>query len=493
MRKHVASLLTALGCIAAAAASARADDAALLDVLRQKQVLTPQEYERLKGSELTPAQRSGLIDVLRDKGVLTREEVDRLQPVAETPPAASPQAPAVVEAPKPPVPQAGYEDGFFVRSADGNLSLRLNGRVAVNSFFFAPNTTLVDTFTIDRARLSADAAAYRYFRMRLEYDFAFSNGLRDAYIAFMPAPWFNAQFGQYKVPFGYEELLSKKYIDFVERAVVTAVSVAPSRDIGLMASGQVADQMVRYQLAVMNGAGQNRADNNSDKDIVARLVVAPFVSGPPHLRGFNVGGAVTFGHEPAQTFTGSQLSTSSVGGILPNGFTFANPVSVRGDRTRAAWHAAWLDGPFSVSSEYITTDQARDGYGVNGADLPALDTDGAYVGGTWLLTGETKPFNARIRPAHPLWAGDSPGWGAWEAALRYEYFKLRKGAGVFANGTSDPELDDRFDALVTGVNWYPNDLLRFSLNYMYSTVEGVAPNTAKHSVNAVLGRAQMEF
>src|SRR5438034_1181145 len=81
-------LLTVLGV-----ASAHADDAALLEVLRQKRVLSQQEYERLTGTQLSPAQRSGLIDVLRDKGILSDTEAARLTST-DTPAPAPPAAPS---------------------------------------------------------------------------------------------------------------------------------------------------------------------------------------------------------------------------------------------------------------------------------------------------------------------------------------------------------------------------------------------------------------
>ena len=109
-----------------------------------------------------------------------------------------------------------------------------------------------------------------------------------------------------------------------------------------------------------------------------------------------------------------------------------------------------------------------------------------------MLTGESKPFNRRLYPAHPFLSGRSPGWGAWEAALRYEYFKLRHGP----DSPTDTFTNNRYDAVVAGVNWYPNEFLRFSLNYLYGhfaqTGSG-SPNPDKHSNNAVLGRAQLEF
>ncbi len=268
---------------------------------------------------------------------------------------------------------------------------------------------------------------------------------------------------------------------------IAMLTRAMRADVGVMISGRLFNAMLQYQIAGMNGAGQNRNDNNADKDVIARVVVAPFIGdGPEHLRGLTVGGAVSYGHQPGETVSGTKPTTSSIAGVTETGFTFFPAVGRYGKRLRAGAHAAWFDGPFSVSSEYIQTEESR-------GSLPDLDTDGAYVGGTWLLTGETKPFNARLRPASPVWALKHPGWGAWEAALRYEYFKLRHDRDSAAASAAD----NRYDAIVAGLNWYPNEFLRFSVNYLYGSFDhqgkDQSPNPDKRSNNAVLGRAQLEF
>ena len=346
-RTHRMSGAILFGMIVVITGVARAEDTQLLDVLRQKDVLTQQEYERLKGTELTPAQRAGLIDVLRAKGVLTKDEAAKLEsgaPAAPTAPAAAVVAQAA-EKPAATSPQVGYDEGFFLRTQDGNFVMRFNGRIAEDFLFSEPNTSQPsDTQTIDRARLSVDVTVYKYFRMRLENEFssgAFSgsSGLRDAFIAVTPMPEFNLQAGQYPVPFSYELIVSKRYTNFVERAAVVNDTVNPRRDIGVMAYGQFANKLVQYQLAGMNGAGQNVADNNSDKDLVAHLVVAPFVNGgPEHLRGFNVGSGVTWGHQPGETVSSGKSTTSSITGQTETGFTFFPAVTRHGDRLR--WGSA---------------------------------------------------------------------------------------------------------------------------------------------------------
>jgi phosphate-selective porin OprO and OprP len=463
---------------------ARARD--LLDVLEGKGVLSEQEVKDLRGT--SAEHQPELIELLRKKGVLTENEAADLAGTA--PPQATVAGKdterrlAGVEqkvaefAKSAPV---SYDDGFVLRTGDGRLSIKLNGRVSSNFFFFEPNTTQTDTQTIDRARLGVEMVAYKYFKLRFENDFSSSSGLRDAYLAINYLPEANLQVGQYKTPFSFEQLRSKRYVDFVERAAVVSGTVDPSRDIGIMVSGELLEKVLQYQVAGMNGAGQNTSDNNSDKDLITRLMLTPFAAGGPEdLRGLSAGGAFTWGRQGLH---------DSIEGKTESGFVYFASVPAKGLRWRAGGDLMWFKGPYSVSAEYIQTEEARDGQGTDGADLPDVDTNGAYVGGTWLLTGETKPVNRRMHPSRPFLDLDRPGWGAWELAARYEFFTLRHGP----DSTMDTSVRNRYDGAIAGVNWYPNEFLRFSLDYLYSHFENLSPNPDKHSNSAVLSRVQFEF
>jgi phosphate-selective porin OprO/OprP len=479
-------------CVLAAAAPAVAGDDSLVDVLRRKNVLTEQEYQRLKGTELPPATREGLIEVLRAKGVLSADEAARLVEATPLVPAAAPTPEKTVELaaapPAPtPQPQLGYDEGFFIRTQDGRFSLRFNGRVNELFVFQQPGTDQNSTMAIDRARLSVDGTFFKVFRLRVENDFASSSGLRDAYIAYVPMSEANLQLGQYKVPFSYEALLSSRYIPFVERAAVVRSTVDPSRDVGAMVYGHLGEGVLLYQLALMNGAGQNQRDNNSAKDVDLRLFATPLKhSGIAPLADLSVGGAFTYGVQP--------IGSESIEGITDFGFVFYPAVEAGGARQRWNGQLAWLYGPYSVTGEVIFTDEDRHGVGPDGSNLAPLKTNGAYIGGTWLLTGEAKPFNKRIYPKRPfLWPIGDAGWGAWEAALRYDYFDLQH----TPDSASDLFPRNRYDALLAGVNWYPNEFTRLSVNYVYAHFleagEDLSPDPDRHSDNVVLGRAQIEF
>jgi phosphate-selective porin OprO and OprP len=488
---------------------AAAQETSLIDILQAKGVLSKKEVQQLRKGAAAKAggsDQQALISLLRKKGILGESDLAQLQAPSAVAAAPAPATPEVtqwlshleskqletqarveaVENKKFPF-TAGYEDGFFVRSADGNFSLRVGGRVAMNTLYQQEDTTQNDSFTMDRVRLYTEGFLYKYYQYKVEAEFATSSSiLRDAYLNVTYFPQANVQVGQYKIPFSYEELLSKRYTDLVERSAVTFSTVNPSRDIGLMVHGRVAGGLLNYQLAVLNGSGQNTADNNSAKDLVARFVLAPFVAQKASLlSGLNFGGAITYGHEP---------KSNSIFGTSPTGFQFFKSVPVRGDRMRVGGHLAWFSGPYSVTGEYIYTSEQRQKQGKNGADLSDFVTQGGYIGGTWLLSGEDKIFN---KPNRPLLifldpTGKMAGWGSWELAARYETFRLDNEGGT---GKPGALKSNTFEAARLGLNWYLNPWTRVSVEYIYSLYDDAkrSPRPGHHSVNSILSRVQLEF
>jgi phosphate-selective porin len=479
-----------------------AQETSLVDILKAKGVLSQEEAQKLPsaGAATGAYDQQALVNLLKAKGVLDEKDLARLRPpvavaAAPAPGAPSPPTPAPdlnerlarleQEVNKKPPFVAGYNEGFFLRSADGNFSMRVGGRASLHTLYQQEGTSQHDSFFMDRVRFYLEGVLYKYFQYKIEDDFTSSSGLRDAYLNINYDPRANVQIGQYKIPFSYEELLSKRYTDLVERSAVTLSTVNPSRDIGLMLHGRFSGGLLAYQLAVLNGSGQNQQDNNSAKDLAARFVLAPFnASQDSLLRGLNFGGAVTFGYEP---------KSMSIAGQTPTGFQFFKPVNVRGDRLRVGGHLAWLYGPYSLTGEYIYTSEERNRLGANGKDLSDFVTQGGYIGGTWLLTGEEKVFNRPNRPQfiflNPL--GNADGWGSWELAARYETFRLDNAA----DGKPGALKGNTYDAARLGMNWYLNPWTRVSVEYLYSFFDDAKRSLrlGHHSVNSILGRVQVEF
>lgn len=82
--------------------------------------------------------------------------------------------------------------------------------------------------------------------------------------------------GQFKVPFGRQELTSSGSQQFVDRSAVSN-EFAKGRDIGLQLHGLAADKKISWAVGIFNGAGTNVSSNDNDEfQLDGRLVWQPF-------------------------------------------------------------------------------------------------------------------------------------------------------------------------------------------------------------------------
>jgi phosphate-selective porin OprO and OprP len=139
--------------------------------------------------------------------------------------------------------------------------------------------------------------------------------------------------------------------------------------------------------------------------------------------------------------------------LIDTGFIPAKTADTWGFEAAANWRN------FLIEGEYIRID-------VDPTVGPDLSFSGWYVEGSWVLTGERRPYIAssatygRPMPAHPFRFSPDGGWGAWELAGRYSFTDLN--SGVVYGGKQ---------AVTTaGLSWYPNDHIRFILQGSYVDV-----------------------
>jgi len=124
-----------------------------------------------------------------------------------------------------------------------------------------------------------------------------------------------------------------------------------------------------------------------------------------------------------------------------------------------------------------------------------------YVQGSWILTGESKGYNPATgsftppKPAHPF-SLDDGGWGAWELAARYSALNLNShandGSNVITAWTGATTRTYTYYNTVrggdqriatVGLNWYPNNTVRFALNYEWIDVNRLQTPAAVTTTN----------
>ncbi len=132
--------------------------------------------------------------------------------------------------------------------------------------------------------------------------------------------------------------------------------------------------------------------------------------------------------------------------LIDTGLIPANTADTWGYELAANWQN------FLIQGEYIRI-------GVNPTVGQGLNFSGWYVEGSWLLTGESRPYIAssatygRPTPEHPFELSPGGGWGAWELAGRYSFTDLNSG---FVHGGKQ-------EVASAALSWYPNAHVRFIL------------------------------
>ena len=109
-------------------------------------------------------------------------------------------------------PTAGWSDGFFVQSANGEYKLNLGSIVQMDGrFALGDDKPIINTFTMRKARVIFVGSMTKYFAFRIMPDFSGGTAqLYDAYLDFKIAPALRIRTGKDKTPVGYEELLSTR-------------------------------------------------------------------------------------------------------------------------------------------------------------------------------------------------------------------------------------------------------------------------------------------
>jgi len=114
---------------------------------------------------------------------------------------------------------------------------------------------------------------------------------------------------------------------------------------------------------------------------------------------------------------------------------------------------------------------------------------GWYAMATWSLSGETRPYDPAtasfhgLIPAAPL---GKDGFGAWEVAARYSNMDLDFRPGMTGGAAGGVQ-----DIWSLGLNWYPNQTIRFMLDYSNIQVNHANAPATDISANAVALRSQI--
>jgi len=372
------------------------------------------------------------------------------------------------------------EKGWHLKVSD-NVSLRygdsfrLEPKLKLQADFLGVNPRSspdVDVFEFQRKRIGVEGRIFHDFEYEFEAELLTDQAtVRDAFVNFRRFRAAEIRAGRFKMPFGYDRLLSPSRLDFVFRSIIGR-ELAPGREIGAMVHGELLDEGLRYQAGLFRHDGDDAYRGIAPvggPTAAFRVRLAPdrLIAFPSVLKNLEAGAAVTNGS------IDDDQGRIGLRGRSVFGQSYFPRQLVNGLRRRLGTELGWASGPFSVQAEYARVWDQRRKQGIGGEDLPAVVSRSGYVSGAWMLTGERKA--GRVNPKKPFLQG---GIGAIEVAARWE-------AGHFGGDEIGfPATNPRAEKLAGaserawtfGINWYVNryvkiqpNLIRETLNHFYRT------------------------
>jgi phosphate-selective porin OprO/OprP len=216
------------------------------------------------------------------------------------------------------------------------------------------------------------------------------------------------RFGYSKTPVSFEGNTPTKADSFLELALPSQ-AIYENRRTGI-------DWLFERQQYVVNAGyywGQDLLGDNDGTTLAGRVAWTPRkadgdvihlgISGSREDRDATTDGR-DMRHAPSAT-----ISTPPETGLTPVRLVSSGALSGAERVDRGGLEGLWIAGPWSLQGEWLREEVSRTGTN------PDYDASGAYIFGSWVLTGESRPYAAgntnNIKPKNP--------WGAFELLLRY--------------------------------------------------------------------------
>jgi len=360
-------------------------------------------------------------------------------------------------------PKVETKGGIKVTSADKKFEASIGGRIHFDAYAFdrdIADSTGTTEFRRTRLTLAGKAMGWEY---KLENDFSDSSptgGFRDVFIA-KNALGGKFTIGQFKPYRSMEELTSSNEITMMERPFASATGIYSGRQfnqgIGYLRAGD------NYTFGATVFNLRNAAGGrNEGTGAAARVTFAPINNDNSTLH-FGLSGST----ENLNKGSANVSAVANYAGRRGPSQTIATTTGASGDSVDAfGLEAAASFGPMFLQSEY-----ARATYGAPlGRDQ---DVETFYVMGSWMLTGQHKPYKSATGVFGSPKLTDK---GAWELTARYDTIENKDVANREATSTT------------LGLNYYINSNVRLMFNYTRGENEVTGDETGQYAL-----RTQFSF
>ncbi len=284
-----------------------------------------------------------------------------------------------------------------------------------------------------------------------------SSEVGDAYIRYRGFNQALVTMGQFKEPFGLENMTSSKNITFLERSMVTH-ALSAGKNQGVMLSGSPSD--VTWAFSVMEVEHENK--EAAPFAMGGRLTWAP-INNQQLL--VHLGGSASLRDLDGEIFEiDERIEVHSSEKITESGEIEVDEMWLN------ALELAVVKDAFSFQAEYLS------------ANIQAVEEsndatfDGYYMQASLFLTEDKKRYKkgvfTGVRPSSQE--------GAWQLTARYSELNTR-----------EVSVGNKVNTTTLGLNYYYDKNLRLTANYLHNELSEEV-NGSK-SGNAVAFRAQYVF
>jgi phosphate-selective porin OprO/OprP len=336
-----------------------------------------------------------------------------------------------------------------------------------------------DGVELRRGRVFTEGEIYivRPIAFKLEFGVAKDSFfLNDFYLGLRDLPVVGTlRAGQMQAPFSLDRVTSSLDTTFMERAAPVD-ALAPGYLAGVSIQNHSLDHRVTGALGwFSDGTGSDTGDaSGSLSRLIGRVTWRPYDDGSPvspRLVHLGFGGSHVFSSSESIRYR-SRPESHLAPYLVDTGAIDAQMAGLVG------LEAAAVHGPFSLQGEGILAF-------VNPEDGDSLTFSGLYLSGSWLLTGESRPYDRRtgvfsaVVPRAPFSIRTGRP-GAWEWKVRWSLTDL----------DDDRVRGGRMGILSTGLNWYLDRQWRVTVEYLYTRADGPAGDGRLHTVQS---RVQLRF
>ena len=293
-------------------------------------------------------------------------------------------------------------------------------------------------FDVPRLRMTFSGGVFKpWLRYAFQLEFSRTSGeggsrIKDAVIEIRPVGRpYRLGVGQFKAPFGLQQITSSGRLQFVDRAITDA-KFNPGRDMGAMFAGTAWNRKLGYEAGLFNGSGESIRQTTEAPLWVTRVFVQPL---GPHALSES---SVEVGEKPTL-----HLGVAARGGKQIRGRTAAGVVEDADNQFATGLEFAYRSLHFFSTAEYffMTEEQASPVAG------PDIDSHGFHAQAGYMFVPRKVEVGALYSAIDPDTGVDNAAVKEWRGVFGYYFqahnLKLQADAGQLLYGSAFSSLSAR--------------------------------------------------